>query len=554
MNKTWWKEAVVYQIYPRSFNDSNGDGIGDIQGVIQKLDYIKSLGVDIIWLCPVYKSPNDDNGYDISDYYDIMDEFGSMADFDQLLDGIHQRGMKLLMDLVVNHTSDEHHWFEESKKSKNNPKRDYFIWKSGKNGEPPNNWKSIFGGSAWEYDEQTGEYYLHLFTRKQPDLNWENEKVRNEVHDLMRFWLDKGVDGFRMDVISVISKRNYEDSPYADMNSTINNVYANGPKIHEYLKELNEKVLSKYDVMTVGEGPGINLDNALNYVGESAKELNMIFHFGHMFLDQGVGGRFDPVSIDFIEFKKIFQQWDDRLKGEGWGSIFLGNHDFQRIVSRFGNDGQYRVESAKLLAMMLMTMRGTPYIYQGEEIGMTNVAFDSIEDYDDVETFNAYDEWLAQGKDSEEFLKIVHTMGRDNARTPMQWDSSENAGFTAGNPWLKLNPNYTAINVDQAEKDSNSILHFYRKMVQFRKDHPSLVYADFEIIQPYHEQVFAYWRWQDGESYLILLNFSEEEVEFQVGGQFDTSEMEVLIGNYWDELQRSGSEFILRAWEGLVLG
>ena len=389
MTEKWWKEAVVYQVYPRSFNDSNGDGIGDIPGIIEKLDHIKSLGVDVIWLSPVYKSPNDDNGYDISDYYSIMDEFGTMQDFDELLQGIHDRGMKLLMDLVVNHSSDEHAWFQQSKLSKDNPKRDYYIWKKGKNGGPPNNWQSFFSGSAWQYDEHTDEYYLHLFTKKQPDLNWENPALRQEVYKLMKFWLDKGVDGFRMDVISVISKRNYEDSPYPDFNDTIAHVYANGPKIHDYLKEMYQEVLCKYDAMTVGEGPGIDLENGIKYVAESEKELNMIFHFGHMFIDHGKGGRFDPKPIDFIEFKKVFADWDTKLKDQGWGSIFLGNHDFQRIVSRFGNDGEYWNKSAKLLCLLLMSMRGTPYVYNGDEIGMTNVAFDRIDDYRDVEIMNA---------------------------------------------------------------------------------------------------------------------------------------------------------------------
>ncbi|RED93613.1 alpha-glucosidase [Marinoscillum furvescens] len=552
MNKKWWKEAVVYQVYPRSFKDSNGDGVGDLPGVIEKLDYIKSLGVDVIWLCPVYDSPNDDNGYDIRDYYDIMADFGTMADFDQLLEGIHQRGMKLLMDLVVNHCSDEHKWFQESRKSKDNPYRDYFIWKPGKNGGPPNNWQSFFSGNAWEYDEATDEYYLHLFTKKQPDLNWENPKVREEVHKLMKYWLDKGVDGFRMDVISVISKRNFEDSPYKDFNKTIDNVYANGPRVQEFLQEMNREVLSKYDVMTVGEGPGINLESGLQYVSSSAEALNMIFHFGHMFMDHGPGGRFDPKPIDFLEFKKVFRLWDEYLKEEGWGSVFLGNHDFQRIVSRFGDDGAYWKESAKLLSLLLFSMRGTVYVYQGDEIGMTNVAFDTIEEYDDVEIKNAYKEWKAEGKDLDQFLKNVHINGRDNARTPLQWNDAEQAGFTSGTPWLKVNPNYTAINVASQEGDENSILAFYRRMVAMRKEHPTLVYGDFAPIQEDHPSVFAFWRWDEEAAYLVLLNFSEETQEFGLDDRFDSSKLRIVEANDFDFGEPQSGKVKLKPWQAVL--
>ncbi len=552
VNKTWWKEAVVYQVYPRSFNDSNGDGIGDLQGIIQKLDHIKSLGVDVIWLCPVYKSPNDDNGYDISDYYDIMDEFGTMEDFDELLSGIHARGMKLLMDLVVNHSSDEHAWFKESRSSRSNPKRDYYIWKPGKNGGPPNNWPSFFSGSAWQYAEETNEYYLHLFTKKQPDLNWENPKLREEVYQLMRYWLDKGVNGFRMDVISVISKRNYDDTPHANFNDTIAQVYANGPRIHEFLKEMNREVMSHYDVMTVGEGPGIDLDTGLQYVAEDEKELNMLFHFGHMFMDHGPGGRFDPKPIDFVEFKKIFRLWDEKFKSDGWGSIFLGNHDFQRIVSRFGNDADFWEESAKLLCLMLMTMRGTPYVYQGDEIGMTNVAFDRIEDYDDVEIMNAYAEWKAQGKDLDLFLRHVHVNGRDNARTPIQWDATQNAGFTSASPWLKVNPNYTKINVADQQNAANSILNFYRQMISIRKANPSLVYGNYAVINEAHKQVYAYWRWDDAVRYLILLNFSEDQQTFEVDDRFDIESLSLIIGNMGTVQMAGDKIFKLLPWQAAL--
>jgi len=550
MQKNWWKEAVVYQIYPRSFNDSNGDGIGDLPGIIEKLDHIKSLGVDVIWLCPVYKSPNDDNGYDISDYYDIMDEFGTMADFDKLLEETHDRGMKLLMDLVVNHTSDEHAWFKASRSSKDNPKRDYYIWKPGKNGGPPNNWKSFFGGNAWVYDEQTDEYFLHFFTKKQPDLNWENPTVRQEVYQLMKFWLDKGIDGFRMDVISLISKRNYEDSPYSDFDQTIKKLYANGPKVHDYLKEMNHEVLSKYDCMTVGEGPGIDLENGIKYVSAKEKELNMIFHFDHMFIDWGEEGKFTPKPYSLVEFKKIFSNWDQRMNQDGWNSIFLGNHDFPRIVSRFANDKEYRTDAAKLLALMLLSMRGTPYIYQGDEIGMTNVAFDSIEDYDDVETFNVYQEWKEQGKDLDQLMKAIHEQGRDNARTPVQWNSTLNAGFTSSNPWIKVNPNYTDINVASQENDPNSILNFYRKMVRFRKAYPALIYADFDIIELEHEKVFAYWRTLEEERYLVLLNFSDEQQSFKVEG---SGNLQMLIGNQ-QKIMQEGNVFKLQPWQAVLMG
>lgn len=545
MKKTWWKEAIVYQIYPRSFNDSNNDGIGDIPGVIQKLDYIKSLGIDVIWLCPVYKSPNDDNGYDIADYRNIMDEFGTMADFDELLAGIHERGMKLVMDLVVNHSSDEHAWFEESRKSKDNPYRDYYIWRPGKNGGPPTNWQGFFGGSTWEYDETTDEYYLHLFTTKQPDLNWENPKVRKEVQDIVKYWFDKGVDGFRMDVISLISKRPaFADVSTDDLENVIENVYANGPRIHEFLNELNQEVLSKYDIMTVGEGPGITLDHGLNYVGEDRDELNMVFHFDHMFLDMGTGGKFDPIPYSLVEFKDIFTRWDENLRDKGWGSIFLGNHDFPRIVSRFASDGEHREKAAKLLATMLMTMRGTPYVYQGDEIGMTNVAFESPEDYRDVETLNYFRFLEAEGKDPKDYLHNVHKMGRDNARTPIQWSDETNGGFSEATPWIKSNPNYSEINVASQEDDPDSVLNYYRSMIAFRKANSYLVYADYESIQNDHEQVYAYRRWDDKHEVLVVLNFSSEEVVFDAG----RSAGKLLKSNYAD----ASADFKLRPWEAKV--
>ncbi len=533
-DKNWWKESVVYQIYPRSFNDSNGDGIGDLPGIIEKLDYLKDLGVDVIWLCPIYKSPNDDNGYDISDYYNIMDEFGTMEDFDHLLAGTHERGMKLIMDLVVNHCSDEHAWFEEAKANPDSPYRDYFYWtKPAADGGPPNNWKSFFGGSAWELDEASGEYYLHLFTRKQPDLNWENPALREEVYKLMRFWLDKGIDGFRMDVIPLISKRlEFADTDYTDFKEVIANVYANGPRVHEFLQEMYREVLGNYDIMTVGEAVGVSPEQSLLYVGKDRKELNMIFHFGHMFIDHGPEGRFDPVNWDFQAFKNIFSEWDKTIADIGWGSIFLGNHDFPRIVSRFANDGRYRVEAGKMLATMLLSLRGTSYIYQGDEIGMTNVAFDSIDDYRDVETFNAYKEAKEKGMSEEEFVKLVHPQGRDNARTPIQWDSSDNAGFTTGKPWIKLNPNYPEINVESAEADDNSILHYYKQMLAFRKANPTLVYGQYTPVDGGHDRIFAYLREDVEGRYLVALNFSAEATPFPLPEKALSNERKLLISNY----------------------
>lgn len=515
MKRTWWKESVVYQIYPRSFKDTSGNGIGDIAGIIEKLDYIKSLGVDIIWLCPVYESPNDDNGYDISDYRKISEEFGGDKVFDILLEKMHQKGLKLVMDLVFNHSSDEHYWFKESRKSKDNPYRDYYHWRPSKNGNPPNNWISIFSGSVWEHDAHTDEYYLHFFTKKQPDLNWENPKVRQEIYNIIEFWSDKGVDGFRMDVISMISKRtSFPDAELASFGDIIKTFYANGPKIHDYLHEMNQAVLSKYDIMTVGEGPGINLDNAHLYVGEERDELDMIFHFDHMFMDNGPGGKYDPIETNLVQFKAVFNSWDERLKNNGWGSIFLGNHDFSRMVSRFGNDTVYREASAKLLATLLLTLRGTVYIYQGDEIGMINVAYPSIDDHNDVETLNAWKDAEARGKNMDDFFKIVHLQSRDNARSPMQWDNTKHSGFTGSEPWLKVNPNYRSINVAGQENNPNSILNYYRDMVAFRKANPTLVYGDYECFDADHQTIYAYKRWDDNQELLILLNFSDDSNEW----------------------------------------
>ncbi len=552
--RTWWKESVIYQIYPRSFKDSNGDGIGDLRGIIEKLDYVKSLGIDVIWISPIYKSPNDDNGYDVSDYFEIMEEFGNMEDFDELLKGIHQRGMKVVMDLVVNHSSDEHAWFVESRASRDNPKRDYYIWKDGKNGGPPNNWQSFFGGDAWKYDEQTDQYFLHLFTTKQPDLNWENEAVRQDVYTMMKWWLDKGIDGYRMDVISLISKRGYDDTTHEEFTDTISFDYANGPRIHEFLQEMHSEVLQHYDIMTVGEGPGISLKEGLKYVQEDRKELGMIFHFDHMFIDHGVGGKFDPKVYDLVQVKEIFKYWDQVMTEGGWSSIFLGNHDFPRIVSRFGDDKKYQKKSAKALALLLLSLRGTPYIYQGDEIGMTNVAFNDIADYRDIETHNAYKIAEEEGRETENFMRAVHSQGRDNARTPIQWNAEQQAGFSTAEPWIKVNPNYHKINVESQEKDVDSILNFYRRMIQVRKSNPTLVYGEFEVIDIKHPQLFSYIREEGQHRYLVAINFSNDHLNYDLSPNLNSSDAEVLISNYArEDIFDPALAHGLRPWEAILI-
>lgn len=514
MTKHWWKEATVYQIYPRSYKDSNGDGMGDIPGIIEKLDYIRDLGVDVIWLCPVYRSPNDDNGYDISDYRSIMPEFGTMEDWENLLDGIHKRGMRLIMDLVVNHTSDEHQWFIESRSSKDNPYRDYYVWRKGEGDYPPNNWSSFFAGSTWKYDETTGEYFLHLFSKKQPDLNWENPAVRHEVYDMMNWWLDKGIDGFRMDVINLISK--VPGLPSVGDPKVLSwggENFMNGPRIHEFLKEMNREALAGRDIMTVGEMPGATVEEARRYTGESEHELNMVFQFDLMDCESYWGGRNANWSLP--KFKAIVEKWQTGLGEQGWNSNYLNNHDQPRMVSRFGNDGPFRKESAKMLATLVHTLSGTPYVFQGEEIGMTNVHFASIEDYNDIDTRNHYRDMVAAGWRPEDALAYYHDRSRDNARTPMQWDGSKNAGFSTGKPWLSVNPNYESINVAAQEKDEDSILNYYRRLIRFRKSHEVLVYGDFKLLAPEHETVFAYVREFEGKKCAVLLNFSDRPSAFR---------------------------------------
>ena len=553
MDKKWWKEAVVYQIYPRSFMDSNGDGIGDLNGITSRLDYLKDLGVDVIWLSPVYQSPNDDNGYDISDYRAIMQEFGTMEDFDRMLSEMHKRGIRLVMDLVVNHTSDEHKWFVESRKSKDNPYRDYYIWRDAKEGKEPNNWGSCFSGSAWKYDPQTEMYYLHLFSKKQPDLNWENEKVRQEVYDMMTFWCEKGIDGFRMDVISMISKD--QAFPDGKMNNSLYGDFGpycvHGPRIHEFLQEMNREVLSRYDIMTVGETSGVTIEEAQKYAGEAGKELNMVFQFEHVDNGSGDYGKWTTEKYDFKEFKRIMIKWQEELQGKAWNSLFLGNHDQPRSVSRFGNDNPaYRETSAKMLATCLHMMQGTPYVYQGEELGMTNVYFDKLEDYRDIESINFFTELTESGLMTPEYMmKCLMLRSRDNARTPMQWDDSEQAGFTDGESWIKVNPNYKEINAAQQLKDPNSIFHYYQKLISLRKEKDIIVYGEFEPLYRDDEQIFAYTRKLDQEKLLTVCNFSDKNAEMEIPEEFKGAEC--LITN----LDRTVFEgkIVLKPYEAFVL-
>ena len=553
MEKKWWKESVVYQIYPKSFKDSNGDGIGDIRGIIQKLDYLKELGVNVLWISPMLESPQDDNGYDISDYRRIYKEYGTMEDYEELLLEAHKRDIRILMDLVVNHTSDEHNWFIESRKSKANPYRDYYIWKDPVNGKEPNNWGGAFGGSAWEYDPQTQMYYMHLFSKKQPDLNWENEKVRQEVYDMMKFWCDKGIDGFRMDVISMISKD--QSFPDGEMNNSLYGDFGpycvHGPRIHEFLQEMNREVLSKYDIMTVGETSGVTIEEAQNYAGEARNELNMVFQFEHVENGSGDYGKWTTEKYDFKEFKRIMIKWQEELQGKAWNSLFLGNHDQPRSVSRFGNDNPaYRETSAKMLATCLHMMQGTPYVYQGEELGMTNVYFDKLEDYRDIESINFFTELTESGLMTPEYMmKCLMLRSRDNARTPMQWDDSAQAGFTDGAPWIKVNPNYKEINAAQQLEDPNSIFYYYQKLIRLRKEKDIIVYGGFETLYRDDEQIFAYIRRQAQEKLLTVCNFSDKNAEMEIPEEFKGAEC--LITN----LDRTVFEgkIVLKPYEAFVL-
>lgn len=552
MNTQWWKEAVVYQIYPRSFMDSNGDGVGDLKGITSKLDYLKELGVDVIWMSPIYQSPNDDNGYDISDYQAIMKEFGTMEDFDELLCEAHKRGLKIVMDLVVNHTSDEHYWFVESRKAEKNPYSDYYIWRDGKpDGSEPNNWGSCFGGSAWQYDEGRGQYYLHLFSKKQPDLNWDNPKVREEVFRMMTWWCEKGIDGFRMDVISMISKtKEMPDGPIKGLYGDYASYCIHGPNVHTYLKEMNEKVLSRYDLMTVGETAGVTPEQACLYAGNDTGELNMVFQFEHVDV-HGKYGKWNNQRMPLTSLKKILSKWQNELFGKAWNSLFWDNHDQPRAVSRFGDDSpEYRVVSAKMLATCLHMMHGTPYIYQGEELGMTNYPFESPADFKDIESVHAYEEWCESGRVSHElFWPCITAVSRDNARTPIQWDDTENAGFSTGTPWMPVNPNYREINARAAMADPESVFHYYQKLIALRKQYPVIVYGGYQLLLEDSEELFAYIREYEGEKLLVVCSFTDKEVEFEIPKEFQGAQC--LIANY--ENSYDSEKMVLKPYEAFVL-
>ncbi|WP_156857147.1 alpha-glucosidase [Oceanobacillus sp. AG] len=531
MTSQWWKEAVAYQIYPRSFMDSNGDGIGDIQGIISKLDYLQDLGIDVIWVSPIYPSPNIDNGYDISDYQGISAEYGTMEDFDELLREVHARGMKLIMDLVINHTSDEHEWFIESRSSKNNAYRDYYIWHPGKNGKAPNNWESIFGGSAWEYDEKTGEYYMHVFASKQPDLNWENPEVRHDLYKMVNWWLDKGIDGFRVDAISHIKKvPGFPDMPNPDNLKYVPSYegHMNRPGIEVFLEELRKETFDNYDIMTVGEANGVKVEQADAWVGEENGFFNMIFQFEHLDL----WGKSATGGLDMQGLKKALSKWQKGLDGVGWNALFLENHDQPRSVSTWGNDTDLREKSAKSFATMYFLMQGTPFIYQGQEIGMTNVEFDSIDDYNDVAIKTLYKEEREAGKSHGEVMKIIWKSGRDNSRTPMQWNSKENGGFTTGTPWMKVNPNVKEINVEAELKDPDSIYHYYKKLIELRRGNETLIYGSYELILEEHEQIYAYVRTLGEEQYVILTNLLDGTADFEFPEDLLGKQAELRLSNY----------------------
>ena len=555
IEKKWWKESVVYQIYPRSFCDSNGDGIGDLNGITSKMDYLKELGIDVIWLSPVYQSPNADNGYDISDYQAIMEEFGTMEDYDRMLASAHEHGIKIVMDLVVNHTSDEHKWFIESRSSKDNAKRDYYIWREAKDGHEPNNWGSCFSGSAWKYDETTDMYYLHMFAEKQPDLNWENPVVRDEVFQMMTWWCEKGIDGFRMDVISMISKaEGLPDGPQAmgELYGDYTPYVCNGPHVHEYLQEMNRKVLSRYDLLTVGECAGVTLEEAKKYANSAGTELNMVFQFEHMDLDSGDCLKWNKKKIPLTSLKEIMNKWQTGLYECGWNSLYWCNHDQPRMLSRMGNDSdEYREVSAKMLATALHMMQGTPYVYQGEELGMTNVPFGSMEDIRDIESINAYRELTENGiMEPEEIFEYICYKGRDNARTPMQWDDSEYAGFTTGTPWIMVNPNYTKINAKEQMSRKDSVFHYYQKLISLRHSEETVVYGKFELLMPEDEKIFAYTRTLNDTLLFVACNYSEEEAALEIPAAISGKSGELLISNYEEHGNAPAST--LRPYEAIV--
>ena len=554
MEKRWWKESVVYQIYPRSFCDSNGDGIGDLNGITSKFDYLKELGIDVIWLSPVYKSPNDDNGYDISDYQAIMDEFGTMEDFDRMLAAAHERGIKIMMDLVVNHTSDEHKWFIESRKSTDNPYRDYYIWRPAKeDGSLPNNWGSCFSGPAWEYDKTTDMYFLHLFSKKQPDLNWDNPVVRQEVFDMMNWWLDKGIDGFRMDVISLISKRPGLPDGTLGLNGYATfDIAANGPHVHEYLQEMRQKALNNADTITVGECAGVTLEEAKKYARSDEKELNMVFQFEHMDVDgDEKAGKWTTRKMDLRDMKEILTRWQKGLQDVAWNSLYWENHDQPRSVSRFGNDiDEYREISAKMLATCLHMMQGTPYVYQGEELGMTNCPFNTLENFRDLESINAFHELTEQGKKTEEeMMAAISYKGRDNARTPMQWDDSTYAGFSTTQPWIMVNPNYTKINAKDQVNREDSVFKYYQKLISLRHNSDLIVYGTYDLLLADDPDIYAYTRTLDDDKLIVYCNFSDNTREVELPEEFTNGK--ILISNYNDAAVNT--KITLRPYEAIVI-
>lgn len=549
----WWKEAIVYQLYPRSFKDSNGDGIGDLRGIIGQLDYLQQLGITVIWLNPINASPNHDMGYDISNYYAIMDEMGSMQDFDELLEGLHSRGIKLMMDIVVNHTSDAHEWFRQSRSSRSNPYRDYYHWWPAEKGTPPFRW-SIFAedGSAWRYDAVTDSYYLHYFSQQQPDLNWENPTVREEIYKAMRFWLDKGVDGFRLDAITFISKDTSFPVIPEKFNGDYLAFYASGPMLHHYLKEMNREVFSRYDIMTVGEGSGISAEHALSFVSTAGHELQTFYHFDHA----NWGRRKDDLNYPdasnrkLSELKKIFTRWNQVFEHDGWGTVYFTTHDQSRMVSRFGNDNAYREPSAKLLFTFLLSMRATPYIYQGDELGMTNIRFNNIEDYRDLHTINNYKNLEKNGLDTAAFIDAQKEVARDNSRTPFQWNDSLHAGFSTAEPWLAVNRNHTFVNAASAEKDHSSILHYVKKLITLRKQMPVLVYGDYELLDEANENTYTYTRTMGNEKILVVLNFSDNENEVSLPGTFHT--LAELINNYSEPAHTGDRKIWLKPWQAVI--
>ncbi|MEG8979991.1 alpha,alpha-phosphotrehalase [Priestia megaterium] len=556
MQEPWWKKSVVYQIYPKSFYDTTGNGVGDIAGIIEKLDYLKKLGVDVVWLTPIYKSPQRDNGYDISDYFVIQEEYGTMEDFDRLITEAHKRDLKIIMDIVVNHTSTEHEWFQEAKKSKDNPYRDFYIWKDQKeDGSAPTNWVSKFGGSAWEHDKLTEQSYLHLFDVTQADLNWENERVRRSVYDMMTFWFEKGVDGFRLDVINLISK----DQRFLDDDGSIapgdgRKFYTDGPRVHEYMREMNQEVFSKYDSMTVGEMSSTTVDHCIQYSHPDRGELSMTFNFHHLKVDYPNGEKWALADFDFIKLKEILSTWQTEMnKGGGWNALFWCNHDQPRVVSRYGNDELYHNKSAKMLAATIHLMQGTPYIYQGEEIGMTNPKFSSIDEYRDVESLNVYEIKRAQGMDENEILEILKHKSRDNSRTPVQWSDEHNAGFTKGKPWINPADNYREINVEKALDDEDSIFYFYQKLIALRKQYEIITYGNYELILGEDEQIFAYIRNGADEKLLVINNFYGSETIFQLPENltFEGYHSEILLSNYEDS-SKELNRVLLRPYESIV--